>query len=469
MSAHERSTSCFQPFEMTTTDRPVRLKEARLSATGCHVSGQSFFLSGICVKTLDELSKRTCNLGAMSQKAGGSLRSLRRSNQEQLIALLLAQGPAHRAELARKAGVSRTTVSTIVSELMARGLIITADAEPHDDLDGRAGNRLLVNPRAAVVAGMNHTFDGVFVQLSDLASREIASSGTALDAGTGPAERIEAGTSILQRLLGTAELDRRQVIGVGVGVPGPIHRETGVVGVSLPGQPWSEVHAAEEFGRALGLPVTVENNARLEGLAEARWGAGRGVANLLYFGLSSGIGSGLILDGRLYRGAVGAAGELGHMSVSIDGPPCPCGNQGCLVLHAGLPAAFAALRPVFGKDMTLEEMLARTAAGDRAGDQVFTEVGTVVGRVLANLCNLLNPERIVVGGELSRAGEVLLAPMRDAIRRHALALVREVDLVPAELGLGARVGALGGAALVLSETPDLAAALNRMSVNGITV
>ncbi len=426
--------------------------------------GQSIFLSGNCVKSLDELSKRMSNLCVMNQRPGGSLRSLRRSNQEQVIALLMTQGPLHRAELARQAGVSRTTVSTIVSELLARGLVAESDEEPDGDLDGRAGNRLSVNPRAAVVAGMNHTFDGVWVHLSDLASGEIASSGAPLDPGTGPAERIEAGASILQRLVDTAELDRQQIIGVGVGVPGPIHRETGVVGVSLPGQPWSRVHAAEELERALGLPVTVENNTRLEGVAEARWGAGRGVANLLYFGLSSGIGSGLDLDGRLYRGAVGAAGELGHVSVSIDGPPCPCGNRGCLVLQAGLPAVLAALRPVFGEETGLEEMLARTAAGDHAGEKVFTDVGTVVGRVLADLCNLLNPERIVVGGELSRAGEVLLGPMRDAIRRHALPLVRDVDLVPAELGLGARVGALGGAALVLSETPDLAAALNRMNV-----
>lgn len=460
--------------------------------------GQSFFLSGNCVKSLDGLSKRLGNLCAMSHQPGGSLRSLRRSNQEQLLALLLAQGPLHRAELARQAGVSRTTVSTIVSELMARGLLAESEEERDGDLDGRAGNRLLVSPRAAVVAGMNHTFDGVWVHLSDLAAREVASEGAPLDPATPAAERIAAGASLLQRLLDTEELDRAQVIGVGVGVPGPIHRDTGVVGVSLPGQPWSHVHAAEEFERALGLPVTVENNTRLEGVAEARWGAGRGAANLLYFGLSSGIGSGLILDGRLYRGAVGAAGELGHVSVGVDGPPCPCGNRGCLVLYAGIPAVLGALRAVFDVgagsglsvgfgagsgpsvgsgsgsgegvevevEVSLEEMLARTAAGDPASEKVFADVGTVVGQVLANLCNLLNPERIVVGGELSRAGEVLLVPMREAIRGRALSLVREVDVVPAGLGLGARVGALGGAALVLSETPDLAAALNRMTGNG---
>jgi predicted NBD/HSP70 family sugar kinase len=401
----------------------------------------------------------------MSKNSGGSLRGLRRTNQEQLLALLLDGGPVHRAALARQAGISRTTVSTIVNELMARGLVVQSDEEPGDDHDGRARDLLSIHPRAAAVVGMNHTFDAVWVHLSDLSSREIASQGSALDPACGPAGRIAAGRRILRRLLDEHGLRPDQIIGAGVGVPGPIDRTTGVVGVSLPGQPWSHVHVLEEFERAVGPHVTVENNTRLEAVAEAHWGAGRGVRNLLYVGLSSGIAAGLILDGRLYRGTIGAAGELGHVSVSIDGPTCRCGNRGCLVLQAGIPAVVAALRPAFGDAVGLEEMLARTGAGDRAGEGVFADVGAVVGQVLANLCNLLNPERIVVGGELSHAGEVLLAPMRTAIRRYALSLVRDVDVVPAELGLGARVGALGGAALVLGETAGLAAALNRITAN----
>jgi predicted NBD/HSP70 family sugar kinase len=403
----------------------------------------------------------------MSQKPGGSLRSLRRSNQERLLALLLAHGPLHRAALARRAEISRTTVSTIISDLMERGLVVQSDEEPGDDHDGRARDLLSIAPGAAAVAGINHTFDGVWVHLSDLSSRQIASRGVSLDPACGPGERIAAGRRILDALMDEHALRPGQIIGVGVGVPGPIDRTTGVVGVSLPGQPWSHVHVVEESEQALGVPVAAENNTRLEAVAEAHFGAGRGVRNLLYIGLSSGIAAGMILDGRLHRGAIGAAGELGHVSVSLDGPTCRCGNRDCLVLHAGIPAVLAALRPAFGPDAGLEEMLARTAAGDRAGEGVFADIGAVVGQVLANLCNLLNPERIVVGGELSQAGEALLAPMRTAIRRYALSLVRDVDVVPAELGIGARVGALGGAALALGEAPDLAAALNRMRVDAV--
>ncbi|MFK4106035.1 ROK family transcriptional regulator [Streptomyces sp. NPDC019531] len=404
----------------------------------------------------------------MSQKPGGSLRSLRRTNEEQLLALLLTHSPLHRAALARRAGISRTTVSTIVNDLMARGLVVQSDEEPGEAHDGRAGDLLAVDPRAAAVFGMNHTFDGVWVHLNDLSAQEIASRGVALNPACGPAERITAGVGILRDLLDEHSLQLGRIIGAGIGVPGPIDHTTGVVGVSLPGQPWSHIHVAQEFERALGLPVAVENNTRLEALAETRWGAGRGVRNLLYVGLSSGIAAGLILDGQLHRGAIGAAGELGHVSVNLDGPVCRCGNRGCLVLHAGIPAVLTALRPAFGEGTGLDEILRRTAAGDRAGEGVFSDVGAVVGRVLANLCNLLNPELIVVGGELALAGDVLLEPMRAAIRRYALSLVRDVDVVPAELGLGARVGALGAAALVLGEAPDLAVALNRMTVGRTT-
>ncbi|WP_198667724.1 ROK family transcriptional regulator [Glycomyces dulcitolivorans] len=394
----------------------------------------------------------------MPRTSSGSLQSLRRANQERLLTLLLRKGPVHRAELARLADLSRTTVSTIVADLMARGLVVESrGAGPGSD--GRAKETLVVNPAAAVALGMDFTFDHVWVHLSDLGHNEIAGAGQAVDVDLGWAERIDVAADLLDRLIEANGLDRARIVGAGIGLPGPIEKSTGIVSTSLPGQPWSHVHAADEFAQRLRLPVAIENNTRLEAVAESYSGAGRGVRDLLYVGLSSGIAAGLILDGRVFRGAVGAAGELGHTSVNVDGPACPCGNRGCLVLHAGIPAVLAALRPHLGAKATVEDVLAAAAAGDRACEGVLADVGQMTGRVLASLCNLLNPERIVIGGELARAGEVLLEPLRTAIRRYALTLVREVDVVPAALDLGAKAGAVGGAALVLRERLDLAAAL----------
>ncbi len=286
-----------------------------------------------------------------------------------------------------------------------------------------------------------------------------------MDTDLGWAERIDVAADLLDGLIADHGLDRATIVGAGVGLPGPIEKSTGIVSTSLPDQPWSHVHAADEFAKRLKLPVAIENNTRLEAVAEAYSGAGRGVRDLMYVGLSNGIAAGLILDGRVFRGAVGAAGELGHTSIDVDGPACPCGNRGCLVLHAGIPAVLAALRPHLGAKATVEDVLAAAASGDRACEGVLADVGQMTGRVLASLCNLLNPERVVVGGELARAGEVLLDPLRTAIRRYALTLVRDVDVVPAALDLGARAGAVGGAALILRERPDLASALVELTDN----
>ncbi|WP_424215802.1 ROK family protein (plasmid) [Streptomyces sp. BI20] len=395
----------------------------------------------------------------MTVTKGGSLRTLRRTNQETLLTLLLHHGPTHRAALARLAGVSRTTVSTIVGELVDAGLLLEAAPESDRQVDGRARELLHVNPVAGVAAGLDFTLTEVSGRLTDLSGRPLGTAATTVAPDANRDERLDAGLALLDGLLGTADVPRDRLMGLGVGVPGQVIRGTGRVGPSLPGQPWAGVDVTAEVRRRLDVPLFVENNTRLEGVAEAMYGAGRGARHLFYFGLSSGIGSGIFLDGALYRGAVGGAGELGHFSVDPDGPACPCGNRGCLVQQASVPAVLEALRPALGPAVTIEEVLAAAAAGDRACVGVLGDVGHVVGRLLANVCNLLNPDRIVVGGELAQAGEVLLHPMRSALRRYAMPLTREVELRAAELDLGARAGSAGAAALVLREIPDIAGSL----------
>ncbi|THV41634.1 ROK family transcriptional regulator [Glycomyces buryatensis] len=396
----------------------------------------------------------------MPRTTSGSLQTLRKSNQERVLSLLLESGPTHRAELARRAGVSRTTVSTIVTDLIGRGLVVEADAEA--GADGRAKEALAVNPAAGMALGLDFTFDHVWVHLADLARGEIAGGGRVVDVELGWAERIDVAEDVLGSLIAEHGLDRGRIVGAGIGLPGPIEKSTGIVSTSLPDQPWSQVHAADEFSKRLAMPVEIENNTRLEAVAEAYGGAGAGVGDVLYVGLSSGIAASLILDGRVVRGAVGAAGELGHTSINVDGPACPCGNRGCLVLRAGIPAILASLRDHLGPKATIDDVLAAAGAGDRACEGVLADVGQLTGQVLASLCNLLNPQRIVVGGELAQAGDALLDPMRGAIRRYALSLVRDVEVVPAALDLGARAGAVGGAELILGEKDDLARTLNRL-------
>jgi predicted NBD/HSP70 family sugar kinase len=195
--------------------------------------------------------------------------------------------------------------------------------------------------------------------------------------------------------------------------------------------------------------VMVDNDANLGALAEAAFGAGRDAGDLVYLKVSSGIGAGLILNGRLYRGSGGLAGELGHVLVNPDGIVCRCGNRGCLETVAATGALIDLLRRSHGEDLTVQAMLDLAHAGDAGCRRVIHDAGRALGQVVATLFNVLNPELVVVGGELARAGELLLAGVRESVARSALPEApRGADVIVGTLRDRAQV--LGALALVVS-------------------
>src|SRR5262249_18675322 len=189
-------------------------------------------------------------------------------------------------------------------------------------------------------------------------------------------------------------------------------------------------------------------------LAEASFGAGRGRSDVVYVRLGSGVGAGLVIGGRLHAGAAGLAGEIGHVQVRPDGAVCRCGNRGCLETIAAEAAIRALLLPARGHDVTRRELLELVATGDLGATRVVNDAGRAVGRVLADLCNVVNPEAIVVGGELSEAGDPLLSGIREALDRYALPGAADgVEGVHGHLGEGAEV--LGALAVVTQSTETL--------------
>jgi predicted NBD/HSP70 family sugar kinase len=235
-----------------------------------------------------------------------------------------------------------------------------------------------------------------------------------------------------------------------MGLPAPISQPEGRVASSniLPG--WAGVQIGEEMSARLDMPVVTENDANLGALAESAWGAGTGFDHLAYIKTATGIGAGLVHDGHLFRGTTGTAGEIGHTTVAEDGPICRCGNRGCLELYAGGAALLAALRHSHPDVETLEQVVELARENHPACARVLADAGTHIGVAIANLINLFNPRRIIVGGELAGAGDTLLEPMRIAAQRSAVqSAVEAVEIVPGVLGQRAEV--LGGLALVLFE------------------
>jgi predicted NBD/HSP70 family sugar kinase len=236
----------------------------------------------------------------------------------------------------------------------------------------------------------------------------------------------------------------------------PIDRHKGVVGSTvLPS--WAGIQAGEELSRRLEVPVELDNDANLGALAEVSFGAGRGLADIVYVMMSSGLGAGLVLGGRLYHGASGIAGELGHIQAQPEGAMCRCGSRGCLETVASTGALLSLLRPTHGSDLTLHGLLDLVAEGDLAALRVVNDAGRAVGRAVADLCNYLNPAAIVVGGDLSPAGDPLLDGVREEIDRYALRGAAQAVEVRAGV-LGERAEVLGALAVVIADTDRLRAA-----------
>jgi predicted NBD/HSP70 family sugar kinase len=261
-------------------------------------------------------------------------------------------------------------------------------------------------------------------------------------------EGMERAARLLHDLVEKAGKTMPDVKAVCVGLPAPVDSVSGQVGSEsiLPG--WRGVAVAEEMEGHVRAPVVLDNTANLAALGELRSGALQGVQHGVYIKLSYGVGAGLILGGELYRGSAGTAGEIGHLTIDENGPVCRCGNRGCLETYVGYQALVDALRPTHGT-LALRDVIARAVEGDPGCRRVLGDAGRHLGVALAGLVNLLNPEVVVLGGQLSVVGPVITDPMLTALERCAIpSAAATVSLRPAELGTDADVvGALATAEL----------------------
>lgn len=271
----------------------------------------------------------------------------------------------------------------------------------------------------------------------------------------GAAASLDAMLAMARELMAGAPSPVR---GVGVSFGGPVAADGRTVRLSMHVAGWENLPLADRVEDTLGLPAAVANDGDAAALAEFHFGAGRGVQHLLYLTVSTGIGGGIIIGGRLHRGERAWAGEAGHQALKPDGPPCPCGRNGCLeALASGLSIAREArlrLRGAEGASSTLsaippdaltaQHVAEAAAAGDALARAVWNEAMGWLGVGIASAANLLNPGRVVLGGGLTRAGALLFDPVRHVVARRAMD--PELTVVPA--ALGDDVGILGGAALL---------------------
>jgi predicted NBD/HSP70 family sugar kinase len=373
--------------------------------------------------------------------------------------VLRERGRISQADIARVTGLSRTTVHTLVSELKESGLVQEIEASAPDVRGGRPAMQLTLRRSSLAVVGIDFGHSHVQVAVADIAHNVLAERRCDLDVNHRAREALDTSARMVGEVLAEAGVERKSVVGAGIGIPGPVDRARGTGGSSsiLPG--WTGLRIDSEMHERLGIPVAIENDANLGALAELTWGAGRECSNFAYIKVATGIGAGLVIDGRLLHGVSGTAGEIGHTTLDESGALCYCGNRGCLETVASGPAIIHLVGRLNGKVPTLARIVELAVAGDVRCRRAISDAGHEIGVAVAGLCNLINPERVIVGGLLSRTGDVLLDPMRESIRRHAVqAAAEHLEVRPAVFVERAEL--LGSLALALQASSERTASGN---------
>lgn len=343
-------------------------------------------------------------------------------------------------ELAGVTGLSAATVSNIVKELSASLVLHTSRTTQN----GRRAQYVTLAHTLGLIVGVHFSRRHMRIVLTDVAQTVVAENHVPLARDHRADNELDRVARLLVDMLESVNGSMDEVRAVGIALPTAVDHRTGMTARSGLLRGWDGVPVAEVLQWRLGRPVFVDNDANLAALAEHRYGAARGRSDTVYLDIGAGIGAGIIINGRVLRGNNGCAGEFGHTIIRESGPLCRCGNRGCLEAVAGGGAVLDKLRVTHGA-LKLGDVVVRAMAGDAGCARAIMDAGRHIGVAAANLCNLIAPERLVVGGELARAGELLLGPIRHGVERSVLADARSLpNIVPAELG--ERAATLGAVA-----------------------
>jgi predicted NBD/HSP70 family sugar kinase len=385
--------------------------------------------------------------GAMSIPSSSSAQ--RRANRARVVRALRERGALSRSALS-EFGLSRSTVTSVVEELATAGAIVEIASDKESRRAGRPPTLVGLSGSLGVAVGIEIANGVIRAALCNTAQELLRYDSVPMDDHTPPVSALETAAALVDQMLAQAGFARSQVLGAGIAMPGPIQRRSGVNGRATTLKPWVNVNPRATAEAILRLPLVVDNDANLGALAETIWGAARGLKDVAYIYSASGIGAGLVLNGALYLGANGTAGELGHTTIDENGLVCECGGRGCLNTLANANAITQNLWRSHGDRLSIADVIKLAQVGDAGCRRVLADAGRHIGLAAANLYNLLDPEQIVLGGNLAPAGEILLAALRESMARRAIH-AGEV-LPPVVVGaLDEKVVVLGAAAAVLRD------------------
>lgn len=366
-----------------------------------------------------------------------------------MLALLGVEGSLSRTVIARRLSISPATVTAVTRDLLAHGLV--HEVEHEASRGGRPAQRLALTGSAGRAIGVKVSADHVSFVEARLDGTLVGSWRENMDA-TAP-NAADVLVDLIRDGVDRHRDGEGRLLGVGVAVPGAVDDQADGT-VDAPTLDWQRVALGQRLRQALGLPVLLENDVSAVAVAERIYGRGRDYRDFLVVTIGKGIGAGLVIDGTLYRGAHGGAGEFGHLPVAAEGPVCKCGNTGCLEAFIGEDGLLAAARSkrLLRRSEGIEALQTKADAGNARAQALYAEAGVTLGRAMAGLVNVVDPEAVLVLGEGTAAWQHWRTGFEPALRAHLLASRRGV---PVDVEQWDDYSwALGAAALVLAAPYD---------------
>lgn len=379
--------------------------------------------------------------------------SVKNFNKHAVLDLIrFTPGGISRIELAKQLDLTRSAISGIIDDLLSANLVCEMNEK---NSETRRSIGLEINPERGKVIGIDMGATHVNFILADFAAQVIREMEFPFDIIKGPKVCLEQVDKNLQTLLEEVGIKKSDIYSIGVGVPGPIVSEAGIVSAPpiMPG--WDTYPIRKELSDRWGIPVSLNNDAELGALGEWAYGAGRGEHNLVYVKVGTGVGAGLLINGQIYRGSTGSAGEIGHITIDENGPLCSCGNRGCLeaftggkaiarkaidAVRRGQRTVLENIKPI--DSISAQDVIAAARRGDLVSQQIFSEAGSHLGTAIASLVNLFNPGIVVVGGGVAQIGDLLLEPIRHTVSQRSLLVASRAVRISAAL-LGRRSSGMG--------------------------
>ncbi|HEY1518490.1 MAG TPA: ROK family transcriptional regulator [Solirubrobacteraceae bacterium] len=332
-----------------------------------------------------------------------------------LVAMIRDQGPISRSQLSRAIGLPRSTTTALVAELLTERLIDEAPARSAGagSGSGRPATLLSLHRPDGLVAGFDFGHRHIRVAIATGDGQVLAEESAPLDVDRHAENALDSARVLFGRVLERADVSAQDIRAAAAGIPAPLNNRTGRVGSPTILASWVDLDPAEELQRRIGLTVRLGNDAAFGALGEMTYGAARNLKDFIYVKASNGIGAALVLNGQLYRGSHGMAGEIGHTQIDPTGAWCRCGNRGCLEATVSIDVIRRQLEPIGLDPLNPGDMEHPVAT------KVLAESGRTVGVVIANLCNTLNPEAVILGGDLASTGAHFTNGVRDSVRHLA--------------------------------------------------